>query len=128
MFDFYHRTLAEPPPAHCDLCKAPMFEPQAELPKVNIGGSALSKSVDQTYKLAEQSLGISDMKDSLRAGDSAVKIPVNPVSVTAAQMGHNYWGGGNSALPNAQSIVQGASHLAKDSVAALGTIQTKHRR
>jgi hypothetical protein len=92
MFEFYHRTSAEPPPAHCELCKAPMFDTAPELPKLNIGGSNLSKSVDQTYKMAESSLGVSDMKDSLREGDQAAKVPLNTVSRTAAQMGHNYWG------------------------------------
>ena len=114
-FEFYHRTSSEPPPAHCDLCKAPMFDAEPELPKINIGGSNIAKSVDQVYASAEQSLGVTDMKDSLREGEPAAKIPVNTVTRVAAQMGHNFWGGGSPHMGSAPEMIDRKSTLLNSS-------------
>lgn len=126
-FDFFHRTFSEPPPAHCELCKSAMFDVEPELPKVNIGGSNIAKSVDQTYAAAEASLGVTDMKDSLREGEPAAKIPVNTVTRVAAQMGHNFWGGGSPHMGSATELVAAAKGTASGSLAALSSIQSSHR-
>lgn len=126
-FDFFHRTASEPPPAHCEVCKAPMFDVAPELPKVNIGGSNLSKSVDQTYAAAEASLGVTDMKDSLRDGEPAAKVPVNTVTRVAAQMGHNFWGGGSPHIGSAPELIAGARGAAQHSLGALSAIQSNHK-
>ena len=104
-----------------------MFDAAPELPKLNIGGSAISKSVDQTYKMAESSLGVTDMKDSLHEGDQAAKIPLNTVSRTAAQMGHNYWGGNSPTLGNTTDLIASSRGAAKHSSSAISAIQSSHK-
>mgnify|MGYP003344726765 CR=1 FL=1 len=48
-FDFLHMTRDEPPPAHCELCRAFMGEVEPELPGVNIGGTPASGPPDSTF-------------------------------------------------------------------------------
>lgn len=92
-FDFMHMTRDEPPPAHCELCKAFMGEVEPELPGVNIGGSNISKSVDQVYRDAERTMGVTDWNDGLRAGDETAKrhVPDNAVSRFMRDTGSDYW-------------------------------------
>jgi hypothetical protein len=104
-----------------------MFDVEPELPKINIGGSNLSKSVDQTYKLAESSLGVTDLKDSLREGEPAAKVPVNTVTRVAAQMGHSFWGGSSASLGNTTDMIAASRGAAKPSATALAAIQSNHR-
>lgn len=126
-FEFYHRTSSEPPPAHCELCKAPMFDTEPELPRINIGGSDIVKSVDQVYAASEQSLGVTDMKDSLREGEPAAKMPLNTVTRVAAQMGHNFWGGGSPHMGSATDMISASRGTAQHSLATLSSIQTSHK-
>jgi len=98
-FDFLHMTRDEPPPAHCELCRTFMGEVEPELPGVNIGGSNISKSVDQVYRDAERTMGVTDWNDGLRDGDATAKkrqLPDNEVTRFAAQNGMNLWGGAST--------------------------------
>lgn len=96
-FRFLHMNREEPPPQYCELCHSFMGEePEAEVSAVNIGGSALAKSVASTYKTLEETTKITDLKDGLRPGDSAAaSMPNNVVTQFAAQEGMQMWQGGN---------------------------------
>lgn len=126
VFEFLHMSRNEPPPDNCELCQSSM-QAVPELPKVNIGGSNISKAVDMTYAAAEESLGVTDLKDNLREGDIAAKVPNNPVTQVAAQIGHNFWGGGGGVLGAAPDLIAAAKQTAGPSIDALSSIQTRHR-
>jgi hypothetical protein len=103
-------TRDEPPPIHCQLCKAFMGEnPEPELSAPSLGGSDLSKSVDQVQAASENIYKLSDMQDGLRPGDQARKVVSNPVSQFMDKSGFNPWGGAGlgitpqGALQSAQS-------------------------
>lgn len=99
-FKFMHMTRDEPPPAHCDICKAFMGAVEPELAAPAIGGSAIAKSVDQVYSSMEQTMGITNLNDGLRDGDTAgVKraLPNNEITRVAAQVGHEFWQGHSTA-------------------------------
>lgn len=118
-FSFLHLTRDEPPPAYCVRCGADMgAEPIVALPKITVGGGAIARSVDTTindYMEATQRHarengipggGITDMKDSLREGEIAVKTPDNIVSRT--QNAVHEAGGGGPWQANVQEYVAGA--------------------
>jgi hypothetical protein len=117
-FRWLHHPSDEPPPEHCPLCgeatdgPEPVFNPEAP----SIKGVAAAAG-DQVYRAMEASSAarveqmvemgggtaadyahtkITDMKDNQREGDTAYKMPPNPVSDFMAQH------------PN----VGGASHVA----------------
>jgi hypothetical protein len=113
-----HMTRAEPPPAHCPLCNAFVGEVEPELSRVNIGGSDLSKSVDQVFAQS----GMPDLKDGLRPGDIGAPTVHNVVTQTAAAMGHNFFQGnlaGMGAIDNQLKMARGDTGGAK----AIETIQ-----
>lgn len=80
----------------------------------HIGGSAIAKGVDLTYRLVEESseerarlagntaMKVTNMKDHLREGDVAVPLPNNTVTQWmqhAGMAGHSYgFGGGMSSV------------------------------
>lgn len=97
-FEVLHMRSDEPAPTTCELCNVSFLrrkkKPSQTIGKVSIGGSNLAKSVAATYRSLEQSTGETNLKDNLREGDASGRpMPVNAVSVAAAEMGHNYWGG-----------------------------------
>lgn len=100
-------------PKFCPQCGCEVDAEALPLPaKVAIGGSAIARATDQTYRLVENSsaaraaelnaphLKITDMHDNLRHGDVAAKTPDNAVTRFAREtkqtLGINYmqWGGG----------------------------------
>lgn len=111
------QTAEEGPPAECPACGgAPRPEP---IPTgMRIGGSAVARSVDQTYRALEESsaaraeeagepaLKITDLRDNLREGDVAAVSVRNEVTQVAEAMGHEYWGGGGGMNP--QAVAAGA--------------------
>jgi hypothetical protein len=100
-------------PKFCPQCGCEVDASALPVPaKIAVGGSAIARSTDQTYRLLETSsaaraaeldaphLKITDMNDTLRHGDVAAKAPQNAVTRFAAEakagLGINYlqWGGG----------------------------------
>ena len=78
-------------PKFCPVCGAEVDAESLPLPsKIAIGGSAIARATDQTYRLLESStaaraaelgapaLKVTDLKDNLREGDVAAKLPVSP--------------------------------------------------
>ena len=108
-FRILHMSRDEEPPRFCPSCGTDMGEDPPQVFKMNIGGSPEGRSIDLTYKQIEESsiaraeeagdpsLKITDLKDSLREGDVAAKIPNNPVTQYMAQTGHSAWQGGSAA-------------------------------
>jgi hypothetical protein len=141
-------------PKFCPLCGVRFEDEPEPIPGgFAIGGSAAARSVDQTYSLLEESsavraqlaeeagvpsaqarsLKVTDLKDNLREGDVAAKIPAypnNPVGQfmqQAEQVGIKYgWqraqtpGGGNYNGPTTSRTGQRVSGPAND---ALGAVQ-----
>lgn len=66
-----------------------------------IGGSLKGKAVDETFN-EMQRMGFTDMKDSLREGDTAV--PTLPQPLQKAVDG--YWGGGQQLITAARAHAQ----------------------
>lgn len=100
-------------PKFCPQCGNEVDADALPVPaKIAIGGSAIARATDQTYKLVEDSsaaraaelnapyLKVTDMNDNLRHGDVAAKAPINKVTQFAQEaknnLGVNYlaWGGG----------------------------------
>jgi hypothetical protein len=50
-------------------------------------GPRAKAAVDFTYKMAESDYGMTDMRDNLRAGDLAMKLPVGDVGSAVAKQG-----------------------------------------
>lgn len=103
-FRFLHMTRDEPAPAECELCGASFAdEPTAELPAVHVGGSAISRSVDQVYAQLEQprydpegnlvAKGVTNLRDGLRPGDVAAMPVSNAVTQAVDASGGSPWGG-----------------------------------
>ncbi len=69
-------------------------------------GSNKSKAVDAVYRMAEQDYGMTDMKDNLRPGDIAYKMPTEQVSPEMQQQlqkqGGSMFGGGTPAAMGQQ--------------------------
>jgi hypothetical protein len=113
---------------------------------LSIGGSAISRATDHTYRLLETStaeraaalnapsLKVTDLKDNLREGDVAAKAPDNVVTrfarETKAQYGINYlsWGGGMGGARVAPTIPGGApgQSYAGPGHIALAALQPEH--
>lgn len=123
-FRHLHMTRDEPPPSECELCHADMTDAQPELPRVNIGGSAISRAVDKTYGQLEQQ-GLTNLRDGLREGDVAGPgLPNNAVTQYAAQTGHSFFQGSTVAMPQAMA---GARQGAAASAEILRAIQLHHQ-
>jgi hypothetical protein len=107
---------SEGPPRYCPRCGRVVARSAPRPAKIAIGGAAITKSVDSTYRLLEDTsaqraaaannpqLKITNMKDHLREGDSAAFMPVNDVTRFMAKAGesgvHYGWGGfGNMISP-----------------------------
>ena len=87
----------------CPECSVVMMLPKRSLeeqakrlseppPAIRGNSSNASRAVDFTYKMAEQDYGMTDMKDNLRDGDTAYKMPIvtpdhNPVAQAINQRG-----------------------------------------
>ena len=90
------------------------------------GGSMMSKAVDETYKMAERDYGMTDMRDNLRQGDIAMKIPSNPVGDALQKQGgmfsqHSMQGhGGALSLASAAKSERKSQNIS-DPVAAFQT-------
>lgn len=123
------QTSDEGPPKFCPQCGAE-FDPDADpIPsRIAIGGSAIAKSTDLTYRQLEDSsaaraaelgapsLKITDLRDNLREGDVAAKGPPDNVitrfdreAVAQGRKPMTAWGGG-FATPGARvaAPIQGA--------------------
>ena len=126
-FRFLHMTRQELPPDNCDLCGSDMTGEEPQLPRVNIGGSAIVKSVDQVYKHHEASTGHTDMKDGLREGDAAAvtRMPNNDVTRFAASSGHNFWQGNVGGMSTEQ-LKADARPGAKIQRGVLEKMQSRH--
>lgn len=124
-FDFLHMTRAELPPAHCDLCGAFMGDTEPALPQVNVGGGAVTRSVDQVYRDAERTMGVTDWKDSIREGEQTAKLralPNNPVTQAAAALGHEYWSGSTTS----QYITDGKKSKAGTGAGVIQAMQERN--
>src|ERR1700687_2230398 len=106
-------VISEEMPNFCMLCGAADDSDDAPVPtQMNIGGSAIARSVNQMYKDAETSsayraemagdpaLKITNMRDNLREGDVAA-MPVNNAVTQYADeahrhLGFNMWQGGGT--------------------------------
>lgn len=98
-FEKMHFDRSEPPP-ECPGCL------MASIPAPGgfaIGGSVQSKAVNETFN-EMQRMGFTDMKDSLREGDTAV--PRLPQPLQTAVDG--YWGGGSQLINAARAHAQQA--------------------
>lgn len=71
-FSWLHLKSDEPRLTDCPQCEAASVESRPN--GFNIT-TAKAKAVDATYKIAEESLGVTDMKDGTRQGDVAVMPP-----------------------------------------------------
>ena len=134
---FEVRERRDERPKFCPVCGNKIGSVAKPRPaRIALGGSAIARSVDQTYRAIEASsaeraalagsnaLKITDMKDHLREGDVAVKMPVNSVTNFmdfAKDRGVQYgWGGGMSsgvafngpANPVPQNTWTGPGHVA----------------
>jgi len=108
-------------PKFCPVCGCEVDAEALPLPaKIAIGGSAIARATDQTYRLLESStaaraaelgapaLKVTDLKDNLREGDVAAKPPPNNIVTNFAReakerFGINYMGfGGGFASPGAR--------------------------
>ena len=107
-FEVFHKRSDEPPPRFCMSCgfdfeggsEAAALEVQ--LPKVNLGGSELSKSVEQTYRTLEASSGVTNLRDGLRPGEVAARPVDNIVTQTMKGLqeagGISSWQGGGGSI------------------------------
>lgn len=124
------------PPGFCPMCGAKVGNVVPLPAKVSIGGKAITKAVDQTYRAIEASsaeraelagnpaIKVTNMKDHLREGDVAAILPNNSVTQwmdTAARAGASYgFGGGamsgvsfdSSPTPVPQNTWTGPGHAA----------------
>lgn len=100
-FTFMHMTKDEPVPEYCPQCGNFMGTEPVQLPSFISIKSQRTKNADRTYRDIEaggekraelaaemtggekedfSALKITDLKDNLRPGDIAAKMPANPVS------------------------------------------------
>jgi hypothetical protein len=137
------------PPRFCVNCGVDFGDEELEpVPaKVAIGGSAIARATDGTYRALEESsaaraqaldapyLKITDMNDRQREGDVAAKVPMNVVTNFAQEaknnIGVNYmgWGGGMAGARVAPAMpgpAAGASFTGPGHI-ALSAIQPKHQ-
>lgn len=110
VFRELHMTRDEPPPSFCPKCGINLDDIKPELPSVNIGGSNMSKSIDQTYRAMENSPAkLTDMRSNLRMGDvAAPPLPASAQRLAAVQkeMGGG-WVGGPSNVQGTLAGVKG---------------------
>lgn len=93
-FRFLHMTREEGPPLNCSICNGYMgedAEPELSAPKYV--GTPLAQSVDKVYRDLEKSTGVTNLRDNIRPGESAMAQVRNTVTEVADSMGHSYWGG-----------------------------------
>ncbi len=69
----------------CNVVKATIIERPRD-PDLRAGPRAKA-AVDFTYKMAESDYGMTDMRDNLRAGDLAMKLPAGDVGNAVAKQG-----------------------------------------
>ena len=120
-FSFLHMTRDEPPPAHCPLCHAFVGEVEPQLPRINIGGSNIAKSVDAVQQSLELTNPNQQLQDRLRPGDVAAKPVSNIITQVAENSGHNFWQGNAGSAATAELISLGRGD--KSAAGVLGAIQ-----
>lgn len=129
-------------PKFCPVCGYAVDQRSKPRPKkMSLGGSALARSVDRTYRSLEETsaqraaamnnpgLKITDMKDRLREGDVAAVMPHNSVTNFMDTANHHNirygWGGGSmgtpafhnaSPLPVPQNTWTGPGHVSLSAI------------
>jgi hypothetical protein len=133
-------------PRFCLECGAEVDPASLPVPaRIAIGGSAIARATDETYRLLEQStaaraaelhapsLKVTDLKDNLREGDVAAKVAPNAVTTFAAEakerFGIDYmqWGGGlgGRVAPAMPAGVSGQRYAGPGHV-AMAALQPEH--
>lgn len=135
------RLRADEHPRFCPHCGFSVDQRSKPRPsKVSIGGKAITKAVDMTYRSLEETsarragavgnpqLKITNMKDRLREGDVAAVMPNNTVTHfmgEASNRGVNYgWGGGGGLIaptltapaPVPQNAFTGPGHVSLSAI------------
>jgi hypothetical protein len=137
-------------PKFCEECGADFRDAELEpVPsRIALGGSAIARSTDGMYRDLEETsaarayaldaphLKITDLKDNLRHGDVAAKMPSNTVTrfveETKDNLGINYmqWGGGMAGARVAPTMPTGTpgQAFAGPGHMALAAIQPDHEQ
>lgn len=132
-FEVFHESYKEGPPEACHACGT-SFGGVALPPKINIGGSNVAKSVDQTWEMLSQDRydpagnlhkGITNMKDNLRQGDvAAMPPPVNNTVTQYARAAEQQFG--TNPIGFAAGGTVGTAPADPSSTGMIGAIQGAH--